>query len=101
MDEKKLLDKLKAVAKDEHFMEELFTTENYVDFASKLKTKDIELSDEEAKALYEGMKVEYGELSEENLDNVTGGSAFLIGACIHIGVVAFLKGLYDGFTSKR
>ena len=40
MDEKNLLDELKVLAKDEGFMEELFTTENHTEFAEKLKTKN-------------------------------------------------------------
>ena len=100
MDEKNLLDELKVLAKDEGFMEELFTTENHTEFAEKLKTKNIELSDEDAKAIYEGMKAENGELSEENLDDVAGGS-ILAGIVVGAGIIAFCKGLYDGFMSKR
>lgn len=100
MNENKLLEQLKNAATDEQFMEGLFTSVDYQEFAEKLATKDIVVSDEEAKQLYEGMKSGTGELSEDNLDNIAGGFG-VVGACWAIaGGCAFLYGCYKSFTKK-
>lgn len=100
MNENKLLEQLKEAATDEQFMEGLFNSVDHKEFAAKLTTKGIEVTDEEAKQLYDGMKSESGELSEDNLDNIAGGLA-TAGACWAIaGGCAFLYGCYKGFKKK-
>lgn len=102
MNENKLLEQLKEAAQDEPFMESLYTSADHTEFAAKLLSKGIELSDDESKQLYEGMKNDPQELSEDSLDTVAGG--FVIStstACWAIaGGCAFLYGCYKSFTKK-
>ena len=100
MNENKLLDQLKEAAKDEVFMEGVFVSSDCKEFASKLALKGIELTDEEAKQLYEGMKSESSELAEDELDDVSGGLAISTAAWMVAGGASFLYGCYKSFKKK-
>lgn len=100
MNGNKLLEQLKEAAKDEQFMEGLFTSADHNEFASKLALKDIVLSDEEAKLLFEQMKNGVDELSEDNLDEVSGGLAISTACWLIAGGGAFLYGCYKSFRKK-
>lgn len=97
MNDDKLLNSLKEMAKDEEFLITLGKSENEEIFNELLKTKHIEVDDSDAKILFDAMRsAQLDELSEDNLESVSGG---WVGWAL-VGGAAFLYGVYKGFTSK-
>lgn len=93
MAEQNLLEQLKEIAKDEDFMAKLVESLDYKEFASSLATKGLELTDDEAKQLFDGMKNGVGELPEESLDDVSGGSGTVgLIVCGALFLCGFVRG---------
>ena len=69
------MEKMKEVFSDKAFVESLFELETVAEVQAALKEKDVELSEEEILSIRDLLgKVENGELSEELLEQVSGGS---------------------------
>ena len=69
------IEKMKAVFADEVFVKNLFELETAAEVQAALKEKGVELTEEEILGIRDLLgKVENGELSEELLEQVSGGS---------------------------
>lgn len=98
-----IMNQLKAIEADEVFMKELFALDTPEKIQAKLAEKDVNLSMDEVKELIcyvvdtaDAMEGK-GELDEESLDGVAGGS--IAGMAIFIGMTA--AGIYIGWRSAR
>ncbi len=86
---------IREVFSDEEFVKELFQLETPEEVQAVLQKKDISLSVEEIVKIRELMlkRLETGaELSEEELESVTGGISLLIGAALAILFVGGIGG---------
>ena len=85
-------EKMKAVFADEAFVKSLFELDTVAEVQAALQEKGVELTEEEILGIRDLLgKVENGELSEELLEQVSGGSVLLaIG-----GVAAAAFGIAD------
>lgn len=73
------MEKLKAVFADEEFAKSLIPMKTLAEVQAALKEKGVDMTEEELIAFRESMvKAENGELSEEMLENVSGGILSLI-----------------------
>ena len=113
------IERLKEVFLDEAFVKSLFELETVAEVQAALREKGIELTEEEILGVRDllikveeggisaeqlekwGEQAESGELSEELLEQVSGGSITLVGAAvvtllIRVGTAAAVAGLIYG-----
>ena len=113
------IERLKEVFSDEAFVKSLFELETVAEVQAALREKGIELTEEEILGVRDLMikveeggisaeqlekwaaQIESGELSEEMLEQVSGGSITLVGAAvvsllIRVGTAAAVAGLIYG-----
>ena len=113
------IERLKEVFLDEAFVKSLFELETVAEVQAALREKGIELTEEEILGVRDLMikveeggisaeqlekwatQIESGELSEEMLEQVSGGSITLVGAAvvtllIRVGTAAAVAGLIYG-----
>ena len=92
MDEK-LVAKVEEVMKDESFVQQLAATEEPEEAQKLFASRGIDFTLEEVKAIAAGVQSENGELGEDDLEAVSGGSVLAtIGAVVGIvgGVVSII-----------
>ena len=88
---------LKEVLSDEAFAKSLIEMETHEDVQTALKEKGVDLSIEDIKAIQNLLvNQEDGELSEDDLENVAGGSLTIMAA---LGIASII-GAADGGTIK-
>ena len=113
------IERLKEVFSDEAFVKSLFELETVAEVQAALQEKGIELTEEEILGVRDllikveeggisaeqlekwAAQIESGELSEEMLEQVSGGSITLVGAAvvsllIRVGTAAAVAGLIYG-----
>lgn len=101
MDVNKALESFKEAAKDESFVENLVANmDNYEEFAKVFDAKGVDWSEDDKRQLFDLVRADQ-ELSEDNLNDVAGGSAFLTGMCLIGGGIAFAVGVIKGATSCK
>ena len=102
-------EKMKAVFADEAFVKSLFELDSVAEVQAALKEKEVELSEEEilgirdllvklAEGEISAEQMENGELPEELLEQVSGGS--LLGLGIAIGVVANIGAMVTSIVGR-
>ena len=97
------MDKMKEIFADEAFVKSLFELESAGEVQAALKEKGVELTEEQILGIRDLLgKVESGELSEELLEQVSGGSVLgtiglaLIGAaCVAAFAIATDDLIYE------
>lgn len=99
MDEKILTERLNTLFKDEQFTDAFFDNiDNKEAIADLLKKNDVDLMEEEIQAIIEYAKTTMSkeELSEEDMDNVSGGFGIIGGLIIGIG-----GGIFFGYQTYK
>lgn len=102
-------EKMKEVFADEAFVKGLFELETATEVQAALKEKGVELSEEEILGIRELLikmengevsaeQLEDGELPEELLEQVSGGS--FLGVAIAVGVVANLAAMVTSIVGR-
>ena len=80
---------IREVFSDETYVENLFKSESWEAAQASLKEKGIDLSVEEIKTIVNKAKAaEEGELSDDELENVSGGIDVVFGIIITVGSMA-------------
>ena len=106
-------EKMKEVFSDEAFVKGLFELETATEVQAALKEKGVEMSEEEILGIRELLikmengevsveQLENGELPEELLEQVAGGSIFLtvMGVVSAVGMVGSLAGIVTGIVGR-
>ena len=92
--------RFEELAKDEGFIRSLLALEEPADVQKALEEKDIELTIPEIMrirdTLVKAMEKGNGELSEEELGEVTGGESVLLTAFMILGYSAIFVGIFAG-----
>lgn len=93
------MEKMQVVMQDKQYVKELMALESIEDIKDKFACAGIDFTTEEIEELVAAVVAstasEDGELSENTLDNVTGGS--ILGMAIFIGLTAV--GVYIGWKA--
>ena len=95
MSQEELKAKMEEAVKDEAFMNQLAEAENAEEAQKLFESKGISLSLEEVKALASQLKSASGELSDDALENVSGGLAtpvlVIIGGTVLLKIASKIK----------
>ena len=95
MTQDELKAKMEEAVKDEAFMNQLAEAENAEEAQKLFESKGISLSLEEVKALASQLKSASGELSDDALENVSGGLAtpvlVIIGGTVLLKIASKIK----------
>lgn len=102
MTKKEIMTKFEEATKDEAYMDSLAEAASAEEVRELLAEKDITVTEAEAVECFKAIKIAEtdGELSEDELDSVNGGS-FIVGATIIGGGVAFAIGVYRSMRCRR
>ena len=88
MEKKMNEQKIKEVFADEAFVESLLNMENAEDVCAALAEKDIEVSIADVVAIRDMLVSKDGELSEEDLENVSGGVVIATVITVVCGIIS-------------
>lgn len=94
---------IKDLFSDQAFMNSILEMETAEEVQAALKEKGLDLSLEEIGVIRESLNSENGELSEDELENVSGGSitvGIIIGVAAICGAATLAKGVSD-WTRRR
>ena len=96
-------EKLNSLLQDKAFLEKLLALETETDVQALLAENGVELTIAEIAAIKSGIEAKLGEneeLSEDDLENVSGGSVAAIITAVATGLVA-LGTAVDQWTNRR